>query len=131
MGGFTSKIHAKVDALGIPLKFILTPGKESDFKQANKLLGDTNNAYVLCDRGYDSDDFRNHILKQKNIPVIPGKISRKIPIEYDKHIYKERSLVENFFSKIKYYRRIFSRFDISIHSFYAFLYFVGAIIWLK
>jgi len=130
-GGFTSKIHAKVDALGNPLEFVITPGQESDFNQASYLLGDTHNSYVLCDKGYDSDDFRNQIIKQNNIPVIPGRSNRKITIEYDKHIYKERSLVENFFSKVKYYRRIFSRFDKSITSFYAFLYFVGAMIWLK
>lgn len=130
-GGFTTKIHAKVDALGNPLEFVITPGQESDFTPADYLLGDTQNAYVLCDKGYDSDDFRSLIVQQNNIPVIPGRLNRKIVIEYDKHIYKERSLIENFFSKIKFYRRIFSRFDKSINSFYAFLYFVGAMIWLK
>lgn len=130
-GGFTSKIHAKVDSLGNPLGFIITPGQESDFNQAGLLLGDTCNAYILCDKGYDSDDFRKQVIQQNNTPVIPGRSNRKIVIEYDKHIYKERSLIENFFSKIKYYRRIFSRFDKSIQSFYAFLYFVGAMLWLR
>jgi len=130
-GGFTSKIHAKVDALGNPLKFIVTPGQESDFRQANNMLGRTCDAYVLCDRGYDSDDFRNKIKSQKCIPVIPGKRNRIKKIDYDKHIYKERSLVECFFSKMKYYRRVFSRFDKSVESFVAFLSFVGAILWLK
>jgi transposase len=130
-GGFTSKIHSKTDALGNPLKIAITPGQESDFTQANYLLGSTRNAYVLCDKGYDSDDFRNQVIKQNNIPVIPGRSNRKIAIEYDKHIYKERSLIENFFSKIKYYRRIFSRFDKSNESFKAFISFAGALLWLK
>ena len=130
-GGFTSKIHAKVDALGNPLKFVITPGQESDFCQANCMLGSVSDAYVLCDRGYDSDDFRNKIRSQKCIPVIPGKRNRKVQINYDKHIYKERSLVECFFSKMKYFRRVFSRFDKSTESFVAFLSFVGAILWLK
>ena len=130
-GGFTSKIHAKVDALGNPLNFIVTPGQESDHVQAENLLGTTTSAYVLGDKGYDSDRFRSQIKHQKNIPVIPGKKNRKMPIEYDKHVYKERSLIENFFAKIKHYRRVFSRFDKSIGSFMAYLYFVGAILWLK
>ena len=32
-GGFTTKIHALVDALGLPVKFILTPGQCSEIKQ--------------------------------------------------------------------------------------------------
>lgn len=130
-GGFTSKIHVKVDALGNPLKFIITAGQESDFCQAYNMLGVTYNAYVLCDRGYDSDDFRNIIENQNSVPVIPGKRNRIVKIDYDKHIYKERNLIERFFSKVKYFRRVFSRFDKSIGSFMAFLSFVGAILWLK
>ncbi len=67
MGGFTSKIHAKVDALGNPLKFIVTPGQQSDFLQAENMLGKTTNAYVLGDKGYDSTKFRLKIKNQKCI----------------------------------------------------------------
>jgi len=130
-GGFTSKIHAKVDALGNPLKFIITPGQESDFCQSSNMLENTTDAYAICDRGYDSNDFRDDIRNQNCIPVIPGKRNRVVQIDYDKHIYRERNLIERFFSKIKYYRRIFSRFDKSMKSFVSFLSFVGAIIWLK
>jgi len=130
-GGFTSKIHAKVDALGNPLKFVVSPGQQSDINYANGLLGEVSGAFVLCDKGYDSDEFREQVKNQNNVPVIPGRCNRKIPIEYDKHIYKERSLVECFFSKIKYFRRIFSRYDKDISSFVAFICFVGALIWLR
>ena len=130
-GGFTSKIHAKVDALGNPLKFIVTPGQESDFCQADHMLENTSSAYVLCDRGYDSDNFRSKIKQQKCIPVIPGRRNRAAQIDYDKWLYRERNLIERFFSKIKYHRRIFSRFDKSIQSFIGFLSFAGAILWLK
>lgn len=130
-GGFTTKIHAKVDALGNPLKFIVTPGQSSDFTKALELIGHADGSYVVGDRGYDSDNIRTQIYTQKCIPVIPGKSNRKITIEYDKHIYKERNLIECFFSKLKYFRRVFSRFDKSIRNFTAFLSFVGAILWLR
>jgi transposase len=130
-GGFTTKIHAKVDALGNPLKFIITPGQCSDFTQAEELLKTTTSSYVLGDKGYDSDNIRTTLKKQKCIPVIPGKNNRKVHIDYDKHIYKERYLIECFFSKIKYFRRVFSRFDKSICNYMAMLCFVGAIIWLR
>ncbi len=130
-GGFTSKIHAKVDALGNPLKFIITAGQKSDVTQAPNLLEGVRGSYVLADRGYDSDAIRIQIIQQQCIPVIPGKCNRKIPIDYDRHIYKERSIVECFFSKIKHFRRVFSRYDKSLQSFTAFLAFVGTILWLR
>ena len=130
-GGFTTKIHVKVDALGNPLKFIITAGQRGDITQAEELVGMTSNSYVLADRAYDSDTLRTKLNNQNCIPIIPGKSNRKTPIFYDKHIYKERHLVECFFSKIKNFRRIFSRFDKSLRNFNAFLSFVGALVWLR
>lgn len=130
-GGFTSKIHAKVDALGNPLNFIITPGQRNDITQAKELVGNEPGEYLLGDKGYDSDDFRESLKKQDCEPVIPPKSNRISPSEYDKDIYKERHVIECFFSKIKYFRRIFSRFDKSARNFAAFLAFVGACIWLR
>ena len=130
-GGFTTKIHAKVDALGNPLKLLVSPGQSSDFTKASELINDANGSYILGDKGYDSDEVRAQIYAQDCIPVIPGKSNRKTIIDYDKHIYKERHLVECFFSKLKQFRRTFSRFDKSARNFSAFLSFVGAIVWLR
>jgi len=130
-GGFTSKIHAKVDALGNPLQFIITPGQTSDITQAKALLGRNSNAYVLADKAYGSSEFRSQIKNQQCIAVIPFKKNSLNPVAHDKHIYKERHLIECFFSKVKYFRRVFSRFDKSARNFTAFLSFVGALIWLR
>jgi transposase len=54
-GGFTSKIHASVDALGNPLKFIVTAGQRNDITQANALLDGVVDAYIIADKGYDSN----------------------------------------------------------------------------
>jgi len=131
-GGFSSKIHAKVDALGNALEFIITPGQRADITQAEALLKNTKDAsYVIADRGYDSNKFRLKIIQKGFTPVIPSKRNSRNPYAYDKHIYKERHLVECFFSKIKYFRRVFSRFDKSARNFLSFLEFVGACLWLK
>lgn len=130
-GGFTTKIHAKVDALGNPLKLVVTAGQVADITKAEELLGSASGSYALADKGYDSNDFRNKIKIQNCIPVIPPRSNRNEIIEYDEHIYKERNLIECFFSKIKQFRRIFSRFDKSVRSYAAFLAFVGACIWLR
>ena len=62
------------------------------------------------------------------IPSIPAR-SRALP--YDKHIYKERNLIERFFNKIKHFRRIATRYEKTALSFAAMLFLVGAIIWLR
>ncbi|MCA9770364.1 hypothetical protein KC460_03270 [Candidatus Dependentiae bacterium] len=51
VGGFTSKIHAKVDALGNPLQFLVTPGQSSDVNQT-VLNPYFQNAYVHKNRYY-------------------------------------------------------------------------------
>jgi len=130
-GGFSTKIHAKVDALGNPLKLLVTPGQNSDFTKASELIKDAEGSYIIGDKGYDSDEVRIQIYAQKCTPVIPGKSNRKVEIKYDKHIYKERHVVECFFSKLKQFRRTFSRFDKTLRNFSSFLAFVGAILWLR
>lgn len=130
-GGFSSKIHAKVDALGNPLKIIITAGQRHDITQAENLLEDVNNSYVIADRGYDSVKLRSQLTERGCELVIPPKSNSKNHHEYDKHIYKERHAVECFFSKIKHFRRVFSRFDKSARNFASFLAFVGACIWLR
>lgn len=130
-GGFTTKIHALVDALGNPLKFILTPGQRNDITQAESLLKNIKNTAVIADKGYDSNALIQVIEDQKSVAVIPPKKNRKIQGEYDFHLYKERNLIECFFGKIKHFRRVFSRFDKAAQAFMGFLNFVGVLIWLR
>lgn len=130
-GGFTTKIHALVDGLGNPLKFILTPGQKHDVTQADALIKDIKNTMVLADKVYDSNALIESIEKNDSISVIPPKKNRKILREYDEHVYKERHLIECFFGKIQHFRRVFSRFDKAAQSFLGFLNFVAMLIWLR
>ncbi len=63
--------------------------------------------------------------------VIPPKANRKEQREYDKEFYKERHLIENFFNKIKQYRRVFSRFEKLSRNYLAFCQFASVLIWLR
>lgn len=130
-GGFTTKIHALVDALGNPLRFILTGGQRNDITQAEFLVKDFINTMVIADKGYDSNALISFIEEQESKAVIPSKKNRKILRECDGHIYKERHLIECFFGKIKHFRRIFSRFEKTAKAFLGFLNFVGTLIWLR
>jgi transposase len=130
-GGFTTKIHALVDALGLPIRFILTPGQASEIKQAPELIKGINGANILADKAFDCDEFLAQIVSQDCTPVIPPRSNRKIQREVDYYLYKERHLVECFFGKIKHFRRIFSRFDKMAQAYMSFLAFASTIIWLR
>jgi transposase len=127
-GGFTTKIHALVDALGNPIKFLLTPGQRHDITQAKELTAAVVDIPVLGDKSYDVDHF---VATLEAKECIPPRKNRKKPRSYDEYLYRERHAVECFFGKIKHFRRIFSRYDKIARSYLSFLYFAGALIWLR
>ncbi len=120
-----------MDALGNPLRLILTEGQAHDMRQAEALIEGFACEKVLGDKGYDSDKFREIIAAKGAEAVIPPKRSRKEQIPYDKDVYKERNLVERFFNKIKHFRRIATRYDKTALSFTAMLALASAMIWMR
>ena len=83
-----------VDALGNPLRLILTEGQVHDIRQAEALIEGFACEKVLADKGYDSDKFREVIASKGAEAVIPPKRSRKELLPYDKDVYQDRNLVE-------------------------------------
>ena len=130
-GGFSTKIHIAVDALGNPLRFILTAGQRNDITQAQALIEGFESDFILADKGYDADFLRQLIRDQGAVPVIPSKANRTQLEDYDEHLYKERHLVECFINKIKHFRRLFSRFDKLASRYFGFLSFASALVWLR
>ena len=120
-----------VDALGNPLRIILTEGQVHDIRQAEALIEGFACEKVLADKGYDLDKFREVIASKGAEAVIPPKRSRKELIQYDKDVYQDRNLVERFFNKIKNFRRIATRYDKTALSFAAMLALAAAMIWLR
>ena len=121
----------RVDALGNPLQFKLTAGQAHDITQAEALLLSDPIKYVIADKGYNADTFVQVIRERGAVPVIPPRSNRKMPREYDAHLYKERHLVECFILLMKHYRRIFSRYDKLAMTYLGFLHFVSTLIWLR
>ncbi|MDE0397248.1 MAG: IS5 family transposase [Candidatus Poribacteria bacterium] len=110
-GGFSSKIHLLVDALGFPLQFILTGGEHHDFSLAVSLLAPFHFDAVIADKGYSSDPLRELLAARQVEVVIPSRRYRKQPRDHDRLRYKERNIVERFIYRIKWYRRIFTRYE--------------------
>jgi putative transposase len=113
-----SKLHAVCDGEGRPLILLLSEGQMSDHRGAALLLPHLPGAKVLLgDKGYDSDWFRA-ALAQKGIDAcIPPLRHRKTPPDYDKTLYRQRHKVENFFGRIKDWRRVHTRYDRCAHTF--------------
>ena len=120
-----------MDALGNPVRFILTAGQVHDILQAEDLITGLSFDHLLADKGFDSDRFRARIAEAGADAVIPSISARSRTLPYDKHIYKERNLIERFFNKIKHFRRIVTRYEKTALSFASMLFLVGAMIWLR
>ena len=83
----------------------------SEYTEAEALIDGFQAAFVLADKGYDSDAFVEAINNNGAVPVIPPRSNRKVLRDYDKDLYKERNLVERLFQKLKEYRRIATRYE--------------------
>jgi transposase len=130
-GGLSTKIHALVDALGNPLRFILTAGQVHDSKQAEALIAGFDFDKLLADKGYDSNRFREVITAAGGEAVMPSNRARSQAIPYDTEVYKERNLVERFFNKIKQCRRVATRYDKLAANYLAFIKLASIRIWLR
>jgi transposase len=130
-GGFGCKIHAVVDALGLPVKFILTGGQVADITQAIPLMAGSTAQACLADKGYDSDAFLVWLKERGIKAVIPPKANRKEQRDCDWWLYKERHVVECMFGKLKYFRRIAMRYEKQAVNFIGMLAFAATLLWLR
>jgi len=122
-----------VDALGNPLKLLLSEGQESDIRNAPPLLCTLSikGCVINADKGYDSKDFVEWLKLYGAIPNIPSRETNREQRECDWWMYKERHLIENFWQKIKQFRRVATRYDKLAKSFLGFVYLASVLVLLK
>ncbi len=131
-GGLTTKIHALVDANGLPIALKLTEGQAHDGRSAAEMLGGLGEGQVLlADRGYDSDALRETLAAQGawgNIKPMPGRVN--IPV-FSPFLYRLRNLVERFFNKLKHFRAIATRFEKHDANYLALVKLAAVKIWMR
>jgi transposase len=131
-GGLSTKIHALVDALGNPLRFLLTPGQAHDLTGADALLPNMAADLLIADRAFDADArVLQPLAAAGKSAVIPPRPNRVTPREFDPELYKARHLIENFFCKLKQFRAIATRYDKTARNFLAAIHLAAATIWLN
>jgi transposase len=95
----TTKIHALADALGNPVRLILTAGHVHDVRAAGQLLQGVACGALLGDKGYDADGLIEQLRDARIAAVIPPRSNRKEKRECDFTLYKERNLIERLLRK--------------------------------
>lgn len=121
-----------VDACGLPVRFVLTPGQASDKTTAPVLLDGVRLARnVVADRGYDARAVIAVIEAGGATAHIPTQRDRKHQRSVDPAIYRQRNLVERFFNKLKHFRRIATRYDKLARNFLAAIALASIRLWLR
>ena len=97
---------------------LFSEGQMSDYKGVALMLPALPRAKeLLADKGYDADWFRQALAKRSIAACIPSKSNRKIPIHYDRILYRQRHKIENMFGRLKDWRRIHTRYDRCAHTY--------------
>jgi transposase len=110
------------------VRFLLLPGQRHDSVGVEPLILDLDFGALLADKAFDGDELRMELDQRGVTAVIPPKANRKQPIACDFDMYKWRHLVENFFAKLKQFRRIATRYDKTDTSFQAMICLASAVI---
>jgi len=121
-----------VDAQGLPVRLLLTPGQASDKTTAPALLSGVRLARnVVADRGYDAKSIVALIEAGGAKAHIPTQSNVKVQRSVDFALYRQRNLVERFFNKIKHFRRIATRYDKLARNFLAAVALASIRLWLR
>ena len=131
-GGLTTKIHALVDANGLPVALKLSEGQAPDGKSAQDMLTRLGPGQILlADRAYDSDALRQNLASNgawANIKPMPGRV--RIP-PFSVFLYRYRNPVERFFGKLKHFRAIATRFEKHDANYLALIKLASVRIWMR
>lgn len=121
-----------VDALGNPVRFLLTGGQAADVTQGPTLLAELSGiGAVLADKAYDAQAVLDAVEQCGAQAVIPPKVSRLIHRSYDRYVYRARADIEWFFQRLKQFRRLATRYEKLAQNFHAFLALATTVIWLS
>ena len=131
-GGLTTKIHALVDACGLPILLKLTEGQAHDGRSAQDMLGSIGRGdTLLADTAYDSDALREGLAARGARANVKPMAHRLRPPHFDKRLYRERNLVERFFNKLKHFRAVATRYDKRDDNFLASVKLASIRIWMR
>ena len=123
----TTKILALADALGNLVKLVLLPGHRFDTVGVAPLIENQDFDALIADKAFDSDAILAELNERGAKIVVSQHPRRSQPLEIDLEIYKWRHLIENFFCRLKEFKRIAMRADKTDQNFEAMIYLAAAV----
>lgn len=108
-GGWTTKILALTDALGNLVKFHLMPANRYDTIGVAPLIKDVEFGAILADKAFDANWIIEEMEEREAKIIISQRRNRLKPLDIDREMYKWRHLIENYFQKLKEFKRIAMR----------------------
>lgn len=124
----TAKILALTDALGNLVRFVLLPGHRFDTVGVPPLIDGVAFGALIADKAFDSNTIIADLDDRGAKVVISQHPRRAKPLPFDAEMYKWRHLIENFFCKLKEFKRIAMRADKTDQSFNAIIHLAAAVI---
>ena len=133
--GEGTRIMAIADRAGLPVAACISSASPAEVALGDDTLDsgflEVEPEIMIGDKAYDAQTIIEFIKTQGSNPVIPPKKNRIEQREYDKHLYKERHLVECFFCKLKEFRRIATRYEKLSVTYLAMVTIASCLIWLR
>ncbi|TCQ03530.1 IS4 family transposase [Rhizobium sp. PP-F2F-G36] len=124
----TTKILAMTDALGNLVRFRLMPGQRHDSVEVSPLIAGVAFDGLIADKAFDSNALVAELNDRGAKVVISQHPGRAQKLNIDIALYTWRHLIENFFCKLKEFKRIAMRACKTDRSFEAMIYLAAAVI---
>ncbi len=130
-GGLNTKLCVLVEGKGRLMAAAIAPGQTYEVEASAPLLEKLRRVLLVGDKGFDSDALREQMQAQDCLASVPARSGRRRPIWHHQGFYRQRHKIENFFQRLKIYKRISTRYEKLASTFLSFII-LGAIFdWLN
>jgi len=130
-GGLNTKICALVEGRGRLMAVAIAPGQTYEVEASAPLLETLRRVLLVGDKGFDSDALRRQMLAQGCLAAVPPRSGRRSPAWFHRELYRQRHKIENFFQRIKIYKRVSTRYEKLALTFLNFVLVAAVFDWLK
>jgi len=130
-GGLNTKLTALADSYGRAVALSLLPGQCSEIEAVEPHLCRLRGRTLVGDKGFDADSVRERVQRVGGDTCIPRRKNCTGRRPFRRRLYHRRHRIENFFCRIKRYRRLSTRYEKLAVTFLAFVQLAAILDWLK
>ena len=140
-GGFSTKVHLRVEGGGKPLALLLTPGQRHEATAFEALMEQgavkrvgrgrprRRPRRLVGDKGYSSGKIRRYARRRGINVTIPRKRNERRRGPFDRAAYRARNLVERLIGRCKQFRRLATRYEKRAENYRAMWVIAALLLW--